>query len=98
MSQPDTSTGSTLESTAHHCFERLCAQSPSAKLVYRVLEESETPLTTQTLSERTLLAPRTTRYALRRLRETDLVTRTVCSDDPRQYRYQATAVNRPNKR
>jgi transcription initiation factor IIE alpha subunit len=92
MSQLDTSTGSTLESTAHH-HERLCDQSPSAKLVYRVLKESETPQTTQTLSERTLLAPRTTRYALRRLRETDLITRSVCSDDPRQYRYQTVTVD-----
>lgn len=92
MSQLDTSTSSTLERTAPN-RERLCEQSPSAKLVYRVLRESETPLTTQTLSERTLLAPRTTRYALRRLRETDLVTRTVCSDDPRQYRYQTVAVD-----
>lgn len=93
MSQPDTSTGSTLEDTAHHRFERLRAQSPSAKLVYRVLNESKSPLTTQILSERTLLAPRTTRYALRRLRETDLVYRTVCSDDPRQYRYQAVVID-----
>jgi transcription initiation factor IIE alpha subunit len=92
MSQLDTSTGSTRERTALY-RERLCDQSPSAKLVYRVLKESETPLTTQTLSERTLLAPRTTRYALRRLRENDLVTRSVCSDDPRQYRYQTVTVD-----
>jgi hypothetical protein len=90
MSHIDTSTGRTQE--PHHRFERLCAQSPSAKLVYRVLDESDRPLATQTLSERTLLVPRTTRYALRRLRETDLVTRTVCADEPRQYRYQAVVV------
>jgi DNA-binding transcriptional ArsR family regulator len=92
MSQLDTPTGSTLERTARP-RERLCEQSPSAKLVYRVLRESETPLTTQILSERTLLAPRTTRYALRRLREADLVTRSVCSDDPRQYQYLTIAVD-----
>lgn len=95
MSRTDTSTGSALKSTAPHRFERLRAQSPSAKLVYRVLTESDSPLTTQSLSKRTLLSPRTTRYALRRLRETDLVTRTVCTDDPRQYQYQTVAVDRP---
>lgn len=95
MSQPDTSTGSTMKSIAPRRFEQLRAQSPSAKLVYRVLQESESPLTTRILSERTLLAPRTTRYALRRLRETDLVIRTVCSEDPRRYRYQTVAIDRP---
>lgn len=96
MSSADTSTDSTRE--PHYRFERLCAQSPSAKLAYRVLDESDRPLTTQTVSERTLLAPRTTRYALRRLRETDLVTRTVCADEPRQYRYQAVVVTCPPTR
>jgi DNA-binding transcriptional ArsR family regulator len=96
MSHPDTASDRSQE--PHHRFERLCAQSPSAKLVYRVLDESDRPLTTQTVSERTLLAPRTTRYALRRLRETDLVTRTACADEPRQSRYQARAVTRPPTR
>lgn len=94
MSPTDTSTGSTIERSCPDCYERLRDQSPSAKLVYRVLDESETPLTTRTLSDHTLLSPRTTRYALRRLREADLVTRQACPDDPRQYRYQTVGIDR----
>lgn len=94
MLSPGTSTGSTIERSCFDRYERLRDQSPSAKLVYRVLEESESSLTTRVLSDRTLLSPRTTRYALRRLREADLVTRQVCPEDPRQYRYQTVGIDR----
>ncbi|UPM42956.1 MarR family transcriptional regulator [Halocatena salina] len=93
MSPADTSTGSTIERSYSDC-EQLRDQSPSAKLVYRVLDESESPLTTRALSDRTLLSPRTTRYALRRLREVNLVIRQTCPDDPRQYRYQTAEIDR----
>lgn len=96
MVPPDTPTGSTIERSCSDRYERLRGQSPSAKLVYRVLDESESPLTTRMLSERTLLSPRTTRYALRRLREADLVVRTDCPDDPRQYQYRTVTVDRPH--
>lgn len=96
MAPPDTSTGSTIERSCSERYERLRSQSPSAKLVYRVLDESESPLPTRALSERTLLSPRTTRYALRRLREADLVVRTACPDDPRQYQYRTVTVDRPH--
>lgn len=46
---------------------------PSAKFVLRELRESETPLTTPELADRTDLPDRTVRRALRRLRAADRV-------------------------
>ncbi len=87
MSPTDTSGPNTGSPPCHDHAERLRDESPSAKLVYRVLHETNRPLTTREVSERTLLSSRTTRYALGRLREAGIVTRNVCPDDPRQYQY-----------
>lgn len=45
---------------------------PSAKLVYKALDESGA-LTSKEISDETLLAPRTVRHALKRLRQFGLV-------------------------
>ena len=65
---------------------------PSAKLVYKVLEIEE-ELTQKELVEKTMLSPRTVRYALNRLKEIDVVEEGVHFPDARQsiYRLSKTA-------
>ncbi|MFH5801159.1 helix-turn-helix transcriptional regulator [Haladaptatus sp. CMAA 1911] len=46
---------------------------PSAKLVVKVLEYNDDGLTQGELTDKTLLSPRTVRYALTRLEDHDLV-------------------------
>lgn len=73
--------GSSLEQQQ---FDRLIELPPSAKLVFRVLQE-EHPLTAAEISERTLLPNRTTRYALAQLKEANIVeTRPDVYDERRQ--------------
>ena len=62
---------------------------PSAKLVYLVLEQQGEATTTE-LSEKTLLPPRTVRYALRVLRNHDLVERRLDYGDARKRPYRPT--------
>lgn len=60
--------------------------SPSAKLVFRVLQNDH-PLTSQEISERTLLPQRTTRYALGKLDDADLIEERINPQEPRQHLY-----------
>jgi len=59
---------------------------PSVKLVYLVLQESET-LTQSELGDRTLLPDRTVRYALTRLEDRDLVEKRPDLRDARRQEY-----------
>ncbi|EMA54286.1 hypothetical protein C450_06460 [Halococcus salifodinae DSM 8989] len=74
------------ESVEQQRFDRLMSLSPSAKLVYRALENDH-PLTTQEIHEETLLPPRTARYALNKLTDANLVTEQVNPHDPRSQLY-----------
>ncbi|ELY72143.1 ArsR family transcriptional regulator [Natrinema pellirubrum DSM 15624] len=64
-------------------------RSPSAKLVYKVLE-SEEELTQKELVEETLLASRTVRYALKRLKKIGIVEEDIYFADARQSLYKIT--------
>lgn len=59
---------------------------PSAKLVFKVLEYRGR-MTQKELVEETRLSKRTTRYALNRLKERDLVTQEPCYEDMRSLIY-----------
>lgn len=67
--------------------ERLKELPPSAKLVYKVLECSGTPSTQKDIVKSSLLPSRTVRYAIRRLKEQDLVDERAYLKDARQSRY-----------
>lgn len=69
--------------------ESLYDLSPSAKLVYKVLAE-EGQLTQSQLASHTLLAPRTVRYALNKLKETGIVEEAVNFKDARKRLYSLT--------
>ena len=60
--------------------------SPSAKLVYKVLEY-EGELTQEEIATESRLCARTVRYALGKLEDGDLVASRVCLDDARQSKY-----------
>jgi DNA-binding MarR family transcriptional regulator len=60
--------------------------SPSAKLVIFVLQKDH-PLTTQEIHEETLLPTRTTRHALNKLSDADLVDKRVHPKQPRKRLY-----------
>jgi DNA-binding MarR family transcriptional regulator len=60
--------------------------SPSAKLVFRVLQNDH-PLTSQEITERTLLPQRTTRYALGKLDNADLIKERIHPKEPRKHLY-----------
>jgi DNA-binding MarR family transcriptional regulator len=62
---------------------------PSAKLVYRVLEE-DAPLTQQAICEQSQLPPRTARYALDRLESEELIESWPNPIDARQSLYEPT--------
>lgn len=66
--------------------ERLRELPPSAKLVYKVLEDDGS-LTQGRLAEETLLPPRTVRYATSRLEEAGLVDSRFSFTDARKRRY-----------
>ena len=63
---------------------------PSALLVYRVLEE-HAPLTQQEICAESHLCARTTRHALRRLEEYDLIESEPDLSDARQQLYSINA-------
>ena len=77
--------------TEQRRFDRLVNLSPSAKLVFRVLQDDQ-PLTTRELTERTLLPSRTTRYALGKLDEADLVEERANPNDPRTRLYSTRPI------
>ena len=66
--------------------QKLLDLSPSAKLVFTVLENEE-PLTQKQIAEETLLPPRTVRYALTQLKEIERVSEDVRLSDARQSYY-----------
>lgn len=84
------------EPTPEERFERLVDLPPSAKLVYAVLDH-ESPLTQEQLCDRTWLSPRTTRYALSRLKDADLVTEEVYIPDARRKLYASQRVRKPRR-
>lgn len=71
--------------------ERLLDQPPSAKLVFIVLRQHGS-LTQQRISEESLLAVRTVRYALSRLEKMGLVEQRVSAIDARQHIYALSEV------
>jgi DNA-binding transcriptional ArsR family regulator len=66
--------------------DRLEVLSPSAKLVYYVLSH-KAPLTQDQITEETMLAGRTARYALEQLEEAELVTSELYIPDARKREY-----------
>lgn len=58
---------------------------PSTKLVAKVLEEEA--MDQNAISERSLLPDRTVRYAIRRLKETDVITSRISLNDARKEMY-----------
>lgn len=67
-------------------YNRLVEESPSAKLVYKVLE-LDAPLTHSEIEDNTLLPNRTVSYALSRLQDANLIETTPCPSDPRKKNY-----------
>ena len=76
-------------------FERLVELPPSAKLVYVVLTR-DGPHTPTQLSEESLLPKRTTREAVKSLKEEDLVREDVYLPDARKKLYHAKEIERPS--
>lgn len=66
--------------------DELYALPPSAKLVYRVLEENDR-MTQRELADETMLSPRTVRSALARLEDVDAVDEGVYFRDARKSIY-----------
>ncbi|WP_435181672.1 winged helix-turn-helix transcriptional regulator [Halorussus sp. AFM4] len=63
---------------------------PSAKLVVKVLEYSDEPLTQQQISERTRLSPRTVRSSIKRLKDQGVIDERVYIPDARKQLYALT--------
>ena len=75
--------------------ERLDGLSPSAKLVFKVLEYNAS-LTQKEIIQRSRLSGRTVRNALDQLEQIEAVEKGVCIHDARQNRYElATATAQP---
>ncbi|MCY4252401.1 MAG: sugar kinase [Thaumarchaeota archaeon] len=66
----------------------LLRMSPSSKLILTALEYGGKPMTLREISARTLLPPRTMRFALRHLTDNGLVKRRVSGRDSRQAIYE----------
>ena len=77
-------------------YERLLELSPSAKLVYKVLE-LESPLTPAEIAERSRLPKRTVRHALSVLGEASLVEERVSFRDARRRLYAPRPVAQPGE-
>ena len=86
------------QTTEEQRFERLVELSPSAKLVFKVLQKEESPLEPEEISERTLLPSRTTRYALNKLESADLVAERPSLKDARKQLYESRSVKQPENR
>ncbi|WP_266080118.1 hypothetical protein [Haladaptatus caseinilyticus] len=76
-------------------FERLLELPPSAKLVYRVLQE-DAPKTQRQVRDEALLPARTTRDALTKLKENDLVEERLYVPDARKRLYAPLPITRPD--
>jgi len=85
---------SSSEPTPTERFERLLELPPSAKLVYRVLQE-DAPMTQRQLREDALLPARTTRDALAKLKEHGLVEENLYVQDARKRLYAPLPVDEP---
>lgn len=84
----------TSESTPQQRFERLLELPPSAKLVFRVLQD-DAPLTQRQVREDALLPARTTRDALTKLKSEGLVEERLYVPDARKRLYAPLPVARP---
>jgi len=60
---------------------------PSAKLIVKVLEYAEEPLTQQQIADRTRLSPRTVRSSIKRLEDDDVIEERVYIPDARKQLY-----------
>jgi len=67
---------------------------PSTKLVYYTLKQADGPLSSGEIATRTLLCPRTTRYALNKLRGADLLAKRQVITDPQRQQYVLRAIER----
>lgn len=83
------------ERAAEERFERLVEMPPSAKLVFRVLDDAEEPLSSDEVSERTLLVRRTVRYALNKLKDAEIVDERRDFTDARRLTYEVYDTERP---
>ncbi|EFW93472.1 hypothetical protein ZOD2009_03637 [Haladaptatus paucihalophilus DX253] len=81
--------------TPQERFERLIELPPSAKLVYRVLTE-DAPMTQQQVRTDALLPARTTRDALMKLKDENLVEERLYLPDARKRLYAPLEVERPD--
>ena len=86
------------QTTEEQRFERLIELSPSAKLVFKVLQKEESPLEPGEISRRTLLPTRTARYALNKLESADLVAERPSLKDARRQLYEPRSVKQPENR
>ena len=89
-------TGNEPETTPEQRFERLLDLPPSAKLVYKVLEEGQ-PLTQRQIRERALLPARTTRDALTKLKDHGLVEERMYVPDARKRLYAPQSIADPEE-
>lgn len=83
--------GRSASETPEQRQERLLDLPPSAKLVFKVLE-FEARLTQQEIAEQTRLSTRTTRHALSKLKDAELVDEEVYIPDARKRVYTPRAV------
>lgn len=74
-------------------LEQLVDMPPSAKLVFKTLDYADTPLTQQQLVTHSRLGPRTTRYALTRLKSVGIVEEGIHVADARQSLYQLSLAD-----
>ncbi len=81
--------------TPQERFERLLELPPSAKLVYRVLQD-DAPQTQRQVRDDALLPARTTRDALTKLKEHELVEERLYAPDARKRLYAPLPVRRPD--
>lgn len=65
---------------------------PSGKLVYKILEYSDRPLTQKQIIEETLMSPRTVRDALNELESMGVVEKDVYLPDARQNLYRLRSM------
>jgi hypothetical protein len=84
-------TGSEPETTPEQRLERLVDLPPSAKLVFKVLDE-DAPLTQRQIRERALLPARTTRDALTKLKDEEIVDERMYVPDARKRLYAPNTV------
>jgi len=90
-------TGSDPETTPEQRFERLLNLPPSSKLVYKVLEQADAPLTQGQIREQALLPARTTRDALSKLEDEGLVVEQLYVPDARKRLYERRSVEAPEE-